>query len=158
MQHRVLTAAALMPLGTLALERGDLGEARARLTEGLPLFVAARMPAGLPVALEQFAALVEPRAVGALTAFVEVTFEGPGGHDEFRQAVGRLVAVQECHRIAGGAHFLIKVRARSTGEMEHFLAAVLPQAARGATCRAAMVLRTIKETTVYPLPRTLQLP
>ncbi len=103
--------------------------------------------------IRQFTALVEPRAVGALTAFVEVTFEGPGGHDEFRQAVGRLVAVQECHRIAGGAHFLIKVRARSTGEMEHFLAAVLPQAARGATCRAAMVLSTIKETTVYPLPR-----
>jgi Lrp/AsnC family leucine-responsive transcriptional regulator len=104
--------------------------------------------------VRQFTALVEARAVGALTAFVEVTFDGPSGHDEFRQAVGRLVAVQECHRIAGGAHFLVKVRARSTEELDHFLSAVLPQAARGATCRASMVLSTIKETAVYPLPRT----
>jgi hypothetical protein len=56
-QHRVLTAAALLPLGTLALDRGDLGQARARLTEGLTLFVAAGMTAGVPVAMEQFAAL-----------------------------------------------------------------------------------------------------
>jgi hypothetical protein len=65
-EHRVLTAAALMPLGTLALERDALGEARARLTEGLTLFVAARVPATCPVALEQFAALAEGRPLRAV--------------------------------------------------------------------------------------------
>lgn len=103
--------------------------------------------------IRQFAACVSPAAIGAMTAIVEVTFDRPDGHDEFRQAVGRLVAVQECHRVAGDAQYLLKVRARSTAELENLLATVLPNAARGARLRAAMVLSTIKESPVFPLPR-----
>ncbi|HUL74732.1 MAG TPA: Lrp/AsnC family transcriptional regulator [Vicinamibacterales bacterium] len=103
--------------------------------------------------IRQFAALADPERVGAVTAFVEVTFDDPQAHDEFRQVVTRLVAVQECHRVAGDAHYLVKVRARSSSELESLLAAVLPKAARGATFRVSMVLTTVKESPVFPLPK-----
>ena len=103
--------------------------------------------------IRQFAALVDPRSIQAVTAFVEVSFEGHEGHDDFRQAVGRLVGVQECHRMAGESHYLMKVRVRSAGELDQLLSTALPQAARGATWRASMVLATVKESPVFPLPR-----
>jgi Lrp/AsnC family leucine-responsive transcriptional regulator len=102
--------------------------------------------------IRQFAALVQPDAVAAVTAFVEVTFEDPQARDDFRQVVGRLVAVQECHRIAGRAEYLVKIRARSASELEGLLTTVLPRAARGASFRVSMVLGTVKESTVFPLP------
>jgi Lrp/AsnC family transcriptional regulator, leucine-responsive regulatory protein len=102
--------------------------------------------------IRQFAALVQPDAVAAVTAFVEVTFEDPQARGEFRQVVGRLVAVQECHRIAGRAEYLVKIRARSASELEGLLTTVLPRAARGASFRVSMVLGTVKESPVFPLP------
>lgn len=104
--------------------------------------------------IRQFAAWISPASTGAVTAFVEVTFDHLESHEQFRQAIGRLVAVQECHRIAGGAQYLLKVRARSAAELESLLAAVLPRAAPGATLRVSMVLATVKESPVFPLPRT----
>ena len=103
--------------------------------------------------IRQFTAWVAPDALGAVTAFVDVTFDAADGHDEFRHAVNRLVAVQECHRIAGSAQYVLKVRARSARELETLLAGVLPAAARGALLRVSMVLSTVKESPVFPLPR-----
>ena len=103
--------------------------------------------------IRHFTALVQPDAVAAVTAFVEVTFEDPQAREEFRQVVGRLVAVQECHRIAGRAEYLVKIRARSASELEGLLTTVLPRAARGASFRVSMVLGTVKESTIFPLPK-----
>jgi len=103
--------------------------------------------------IRQFAALLDPERLGAVTAFVEVTFDDPQAHQEFRQVVSRLVAVQECHRIAGDAHYLVKLRARSASDLEGLLVTVLPRAARGGTFRVSMVLTTVKESPVFPLPR-----
>jgi Lrp/AsnC family leucine-responsive transcriptional regulator len=104
--------------------------------------------------IRQFAAWISPAAVGAVTAFVDVTFDDPSGHDDFRQTVGRLVAIQECHRIAGTAQYLLKVRARSSDDLESLLANILPRAARGASVRVSMVLSTIKESPIFPLPKS----
>lgn len=54
---RLLVAAALMPLGTLALDRGALAEARQLLRDGLQGCIEAGVETALPLALEQFAAL-----------------------------------------------------------------------------------------------------
>jgi Lrp/AsnC family leucine-responsive transcriptional regulator len=103
--------------------------------------------------IRQFAAWIDPEPLGAVTAFVDVTFEDAEGHEGFRQAVGRLVAVQECHRVAGDAHYVLKMRARSSAELEHLLAAILPKVAPGASWRVSLVLSTVKESPVFPLPR-----
>lgn len=103
--------------------------------------------------IRQFTAWLDPDRMGSITAFVDVTFENPAGHDGFRQAVGRLVAVQECHRVAGDAHYVLKMRARSSAELEHLLATILPKVAPGASSRVSLVLSTVKESPVFPLPR-----
>jgi Lrp/AsnC family leucine-responsive transcriptional regulator len=104
--------------------------------------------------IRQFAACVSPQALGAVTALVDVSFPGIEGHEEFKQAVGRLMAVQECHRIAGSAQYVLKVRARSGAELDGLLSNVLPSVARGASLRVSMVLQTIKESPNFPVPRT----
>lgn len=104
--------------------------------------------------IRQFAAWLSPDALGAVTALVEVSFSGVDGHDEFKRAVGRLMAIQECHRIAGRAEYVMKVRARSAAELDSLLSNVLPTVARGATLRVSMVLATIKESPTFPIPKT----
>jgi Lrp/AsnC family leucine-responsive transcriptional regulator len=103
--------------------------------------------------IRQFAASIAAPALGVVTAFVEVIFPDAEGHDEFRVAVQRLTAVQECYRVAGRAQYLLKIRARSPEELDQILTGVLPKAARGGTLQVAMVLSTIKESPVFPLPK-----
>jgi Lrp/AsnC family leucine-responsive transcriptional regulator len=105
--------------------------------------------------VKHIAALVSPQAVGAVTAFVDVTLsDDAAAHEEFRHIVARLLAVQECHRIAGSAEYLLKIRARSHEELDALLTTVLPKATRGAPLRVSMVLASIKESPVFPLPRS----
>lgn len=59
---RVMMAAALMPLGCLALDRGDLATAHSLLAEGMALFAEARLTMGFPLALEEFGALAASRS------------------------------------------------------------------------------------------------
>ena len=65
---RLLIGAALMPLGTLALDRGELAQAQQLLQEGLKRYIEADVETAFPLALEQFAALAAARnqAVRAL--------------------------------------------------------------------------------------------
>jgi hypothetical protein len=56
-QDRLLIAAALMPLGSFAIERGDLTEADGFLRQGLAIYVDVELASAYPLALEQFAAL-----------------------------------------------------------------------------------------------------
>jgi len=53
----ILIAAALMPLGTLALEHGDAETAQVLLREGMTRYVELNLTMAFPLALEQFAAL-----------------------------------------------------------------------------------------------------
>jgi Lrp/AsnC family leucine-responsive transcriptional regulator len=103
-------------------------------------------------AIRQFAAWVSPETLGCVTAIVGISFPGAEGHVEFRQAVSRLLAVQECHRVAGGAQYVLKVRTRSAAELENLLSTVLPRVALGASITASMVLQTIKESPNFPIP------
>jgi Lrp/AsnC family leucine-responsive transcriptional regulator len=103
--------------------------------------------------IRQFSAYVDAEAMGAITTFVDVVFAHADGHDHFRQSIARLMAVQECHRIAGGAHYRLKVRTRSKDELELLLNSALPTSAPGATFHVSMVLSTVKESPVFPLPR-----
>jgi non-specific serine/threonine protein kinase len=50
-----------MPLGTLALDRGALDEARRLLRDGLTGYIEAKVETAFPLALEQFAALAAAR-------------------------------------------------------------------------------------------------
>lgn len=100
-----------------------------------------------------YAALLDPKAVGAsLTAFVAVTLRRPKHRRAFLKRVASLTEVQECHHVAGDDDYLLKVRCSDTGHLDR----VLSDEVKGVpgvlrTC-TTIVLSTLKETTMLPLP------
>jgi len=101
-----------------------------------------------------FAALLDPAAVGArLTAFVAVTLEHPKYRRAFLERVDALAEVQECHHVAGDDDYLLKVRCSDTGHLDHVLSEELKDVPGVLRTRTTIVLGTLKETTVLPLPK-----
>jgi Lrp/AsnC family transcriptional regulator, leucine-responsive regulatory protein len=100
-----------------------------------------------------YAALLDPEAVGArLTAFVAVTLRRPKHRRAFLKRVEALPEVQECHHVAGDDDYLLKVRCSSTGHLDRVLSEELKGVPGVVRTRTTIVLGTLKETTVLPLP------
>lgn len=102
--------------------------------------------------IRQFAAWVAPEAIAPVCAFVSVHFAGSDQHEGFRAAVLALDAVQECHRIAGADDYLLKVRCRSLAELEALERSTLSCISGVARTHTTVVLSTIKDTPVLPIP------
>ena len=101
--------------------------------------------------IRQFAAWVEPAALAPVTAFVTVQLGDARRHDEFRERVGKLDAVQECHLVSGDGGYLLKVRERSLERLARLVHAVLPELAGPCRTTTTLVLQQIKESPVLPL-------
>jgi Lrp/AsnC family leucine-responsive transcriptional regulator len=99
-----------------------------------------------------YAALVDADSVGIhVVAFVAVSLERPKHRESFLEHVTSLSEVQECHHVSGDDDYLLKIRCRSTSDLER----VVGDQIRGITgvvrTRTTIVLRTTKETTALPL-------
>jgi len=102
-----------------------------------------------------YAALVDPEAVGAgLTAFVAVSLERPGNRAAFLRRVARLAEIQECHHVAGDHDYLLKVRCAGTADLDRILTDDLKVVPGVVRTRTTVVLRTLKESVIVPLPDT----
>lgn len=102
-----------------------------------------------------YAALVDPEAVGAgLSAFVAVSLERPGNRAAFLRRVSRLTEIQECHHVAGDHDYLLKVRCASTADLDRILTDELKGVPGVVRTRTTVVLRTLKESVIVPLPDT----
>jgi Lrp/AsnC family leucine-responsive transcriptional regulator len=100
-----------------------------------------------------YAALLDPQAVGAsLTAFVAVTLRRPKHRRGFLKRVASLPEVQECHHVAGDDDYLLKVRCSGTAHLDRVLSEELKGVPGVLRTRTTIVLGTVKETTVLPLP------
>jgi Lrp/AsnC family leucine-responsive transcriptional regulator len=100
-----------------------------------------------------YAALLDPEAVGArLTAFVAATLEHPRHRRAFLKRVAELAEVQECHHVAGDDDYLLKVRCSDTAHLDRVLSEELKGVPGVLRTRTTIVLGTVKETTVLPLP------
>jgi Lrp/AsnC family transcriptional regulator, leucine-responsive regulatory protein len=102
-----------------------------------------------------YAALVDPEAVGAgLTAFVAVSLERPGNRAAFLRRVSRLTEIQECHHVAGDHDYLLKVRCAGTADLDRILTDDLKSVPGVVRTQTTVVLRTLKESVIVPLPDT----
>jgi len=101
-----------------------------------------------------YAALVNRQEVGYdLLCFVQVSLQL---HDVqqvtgFRQAVQEMPEVLECHHVTGDFDYLLKVVARNTQDLEHFLLNRLTPIPGVAHIHTNLVLREVKHTTVLPV-------
>jgi Lrp/AsnC family leucine-responsive transcriptional regulator len=103
-------------------------------------------------AIRRFAAIVEPRAVGAaLTAFVEVFLEHPRFELGFIERMLGLDEVQECHYVTGESSLLLKVRVRDVESLQGLLLRRLNGIEGVRQTRTLIVLSTLKEECLVPI-------
>jgi len=103
--------------------------------------------------IKGFAALVDPEAVGCgLTSFIAVTLERPEHRAAFLEGVQEMPEVQECHHVTGEGDYLLKVRCRGTRELERVITDELKTIPGVVRTHTTIVLSTLKETPVLPLP------
>jgi Lrp/AsnC family leucine-responsive transcriptional regulator len=100
-----------------------------------------------------YAALVDPHAVGAmLTAYIAVSLDRPTARAPFLRRIARLDEIQECHHVAGDDDYLLKARCANTDALDHLLTDELKGIPGVVRTRTTIVLRTMKESVVVPLP------
>ena len=87
-----------------------------------------------------------------VSAFVAVSVAAPDAHPAFQREVAHLDAVQECHQVTGDDEYLLKVRCASLAQLANLVSDVLPRATGGGHVRSTVILTTVKESPILPLP------
>jgi Lrp/AsnC family transcriptional regulator, leucine-responsive regulatory protein len=95
-----------------------------------------------------FGARLDPRKLGfGLLAFVEVLLDKttPEAFSRFTEAVNRAPEVLECHMVAGGFDYLIKVRLKDMAGYRQFLGGILLGFPGVKETRTYAVIEEVKE-------------
>ncbi|WP_075771818.1 Lrp/AsnC ligand binding domain-containing protein [Aerophototrophica crusticola] len=106
--------------------------------------------------VRQYVALLDPEKLDrALMAFIEVRLDRttPDVFQIFADAVAGLDEIQECHMVAGGFDYLIKVRVADMAAYRAFLGDKLSSIQGVAQTHTYMVMEEVKSTHVVPVPR-----
>ncbi|BBB90684.1 MAG TPA: Lrp/AsnC family transcriptional regulator [Methylomusa anaerophila] len=102
--------------------------------------------------IKGFTAIIDPESVGyGLLALIAVTLERCEHKDAFLARIGIMPEIQECHHVAGQEDYILKVRCTGTHDLERIISneiKIFP----GAKTRTTIILSTIKETPILPLP------
>lgn len=88
-----------------------------------------------------------------LTVFVQIAIErtSPQVFEDFRKAVQGIPEIQECHMVAGGFDYLLKVRVPDMVAYRTFLGAVLSGIPGIRETHSYPVMEEIKESCALPL-------
>jgi Lrp/AsnC family leucine-responsive transcriptional regulator len=102
--------------------------------------------------IKGFVALLDHEKMGLpLTAYVDVSLEHPRFEKAFVDDLEKLLAVQECHYLAGEFAYRLKVKAANPGALADFIQHRL-LAIRGVVrARTCLSLSSKKESTLLPL-------
>lgn len=106
--------------------------------------------------IDTYAAVLNRKKLGVtLLCFVEVSL---GTHirqevRDFDEAISAMPEVLECHRLTGGADYLLKIVAHDREYLDYFLMDVLMPIPAIDRLKTSIVLREVKETTVVPTSR-----
>ena len=94
---------------------------------------------------------VDPRRVGFdVCAFVEILLGAPGDDATFVAGCRAERQVQECHHVTGDWSYLLKVRARSTADLEWLVASRIKTLPGVVRSRTTLALSSAKETSALP--------
>ena len=99
--------------------------------------------------IKGYVALLNSDLLGAaLVAFIEVSLDRTTTEalDDFRQAVLAMEEVQECHMVAGGFDYLIKVRTRDMAHYRKFLGEKLSIMPHISSTHTYVVMEEVKAT------------
>lgn len=103
-----------------------------------------------------FGARLDPHKLGlGLLAFVEVMLDKttPEAFSRFAEAVTRAPEILECHMVAGGFDYLLKVRLKDMADYRHFLGGVLLGFPGVKETRTYAVMEEVKDSGPLPIFR-----
>jgi len=104
--------------------------------------------------IQQYSALLSPEALGFnVTAFIAVSLEHPRDREAFLDKVAQTGLIQECHHVTGDDDYLLKVRCKTTRQLD-WLLVHLKETTNISRTRTTIVLSTTKETAHLPLDST----
>jgi len=91
--------------------------------------------------IKRYRAEVDPQAVGLfVTALISVMPLDPTQPDDLPKRVLEFAEVEDCHSVAGDENYILKVRTKTTSDLEDFLQRLREKA--GARTRTTIVLST----------------
>jgi Lrp/AsnC family transcriptional regulator, leucine-responsive regulatory protein len=91
--------------------------------------------------IRAYRAVIDPQALGLfVTALISVTPLDPTQPDDVPERVQELPEVEACHSVAGDESYILKVRTRTTTDLEDFLRRLREKA--GVRTRTTIVLST----------------
>lgn len=96
-----------------------------------------------------YVTLLNPHKLGAgVISFIQVALDrtSPGVFERFKKQVGLCPEVMECHMVAGGFDYLLKVRTSSMIEYREFLGQTLSQMSDIKQTHTYMVIEEVKAT------------
>ena len=100
-----------------------------------------------------FHARIAPEAVGLnLLAFIMVSWSNPKVEASFLERVKASPDVLECHHVTGAWNYLLKVRVRTTRDLEAFLANTVKGIEGVQRTDTMIVLSSAKETWTMSVP------
>lgn len=105
--------------------------------------------------IRRYVALLEPEKLDrGLLAFIEVRLDRttPDVFQIFADAMGRSADVLECHMVAGGFDYLVKVRVKDMSAYRAFLGDTLSSIPGVAQTHTYMVMEEVKSTHAVPVP------
>ena len=102
--------------------------------------------------IKGFVALLDHEKMGLpLTAYVDIALEHPRFEKSFIDDLEKLLAVQECHYLAGEFAYRLKVKASSPGSLADFIQTRLLPLRGVVRARTCLSLSSKKESTLLPL-------
>ncbi|MES2195538.1 MAG: Lrp/AsnC family transcriptional regulator [Pseudomonadota bacterium] len=102
-----------------------------------------------------FHARIAPEALGLnLLAFILVSWSNPKVEAAFLKKAKASPDVLECHHITGAWNYLLKVRVKTTGDLERFLSEVVKGVEGVERTETLIALSSPKETWKVSLPDT----
>ncbi|PCI34016.1 MAG: hypothetical protein COB54_03180 [Alphaproteobacteria bacterium] len=107
--------------------------------------------------IKGYVALLDSDLLGAaLVSFIEVSLARTTTKalDTFRTEIWKMEEVQECHMVAGGFDYLIKVRTRDMAHYRKFLGEKLSSLSDISSTHTYVVMEEVKVTSAIAIPNT----
>jgi len=104
--------------------------------------------------IRQYAALLHREKMGYdMLCFITVSLQihQPEIVASFREAIGQMPEVLECHHVTGDYDYILKVATRNRQDLQRFLMDKLTPLPNIAHIHTRLVLTEVKSTTVLPL-------
>ena len=106
--------------------------------------------------IRQYTALLDPDKLNlGLVAYIQVTLDNTATFDldRFTKEVATLPEVQECHMVAGGFDYMLKIRVGDMGHFRRFLGEKLSALPGVRETHTYVVIQEVKSETAIPVPK-----